>query len=204
MISFDLAICISHWEAWKTDMSTEAITWSKVCCEDETDNGLGYTIIISGTSPMHTDISSLIHGCPKSMVVHAWILNCISLYGMRGWLLLYIHAFKSCKANSICVTSESEYNATSFCGRQDVCASVKAFGGQMTSLREERHGSLEYMGRWTTHRDVLVGLLSGHVVEWMDGKEKRNKVCYLIHYEHNSYWISVGKTPEIQGFITWN
>ena len=24
------------------------------------------------------------------------------------------------------------------------------------------------------------------------------------HYERNSYWISVGKTPEIQGFITWN
>ena len=26
----------------------------------------------------------------------------------------------------------------------------------------------------------------------------------FTHYERNSYWISVGKTPEIQGFITWN
>jgi len=42
------------------------------------------------------------------------------------------------------------------------------------------------MGRRSTQqRGVLVGLLSGHVVEWMDGKEKRNNFVLS-----NTGWVT--------------
>ena len=66
-------------------------------------------------------------------------------------------------------------------GSASWCFIAKAFRRANDELERREVRSLEHMGRRTAHRDVLVGLLSGHdIVEWVDRKEKRNKVWCLI------------------------
>ena len=52
----------------------------------------GCATIISGIRPMYTGISSSTHGRLKSTVMHAWILNCISLYGLRAIATKYMRS----------------------------------------------------------------------------------------------------------------
>ena len=62
--------------------------------EDEKENGYGK--IISGTKPLHAGISSSTRGRSKSMVAHAWMLNCIDYMACEdGCYSIYIHAFRS-------------------------------------------------------------------------------------------------------------
>jgi len=66
-------------------------------------------------------------------------------------------------------------------GSASWCFIAKAFRRANDELERRKVRSLEHMGRRTAHRDILVGLLSGHdIVEWVDREEKRNKVCCLI------------------------
>ena len=61
----------------------------------------GHTIIISGIRPLHAGISPSPHGSLESTVAHAWMVNCIGLYGLRGRLLQYTCIQVIYKANSI-------------------------------------------------------------------------------------------------------